>query len=301
MTTKKFDVYQNITEKMIASLEQGVIPWRKPWTGMSPAYNIITGKHYSLLNCLCLSQSTAYATFAQWSSLGGKIKKGRKSEMVCYWQMLKKTNKDEDGKVTETAIPFLKHYAVFPLDDIEWPKGISEKVQEILDKHNQEVHYEHDRNALIEKVLSEYREREGITLSEESGDKACFSPSLDDITVPEMSQFEKSEEYYSTLAHEHTHSTGVKKRLDRDMSGKFGSKSYAREELVAEMGAAFLLSMFGIESDDSFDNNTAYIQAWLEALKNDNRLVVTAAGKAQKAVEYILNGKTAEQIDQEME
>ena len=150
-----------------------------------------------------------------------------------------------------------------------------------------------------ERLIAYYVDREGIKFNNVKGDRAYYSPSSDSITLPLFKQFKNAEEYYGTAFHEMTHSTGVEKRLGRDMKGWFGDPKYAKEELVAELGSAFLCNRFGIEQ--TIDNSTAYIQSWLSALKNDKKLVFEAAKNATKAADFITDGFTVEEPKEEPE
>ncbi|MBR3379284.1 MAG: hypothetical protein IKG72_04010 [Bacillus sp. (in: Bacteria)] len=135
-------------------------------------------------------------------------------------------------------------------------------------------------------------EREGVTLKVVHGDKACYSPTTDTVTMPMPEQFKNNEEYYSTLFHELTHSTGHQKRLNRiTKNAAFGDESYSAEELVAEIGSASILATLGIENDKTIRNSTAYIQNWLKALRNDKHLIITASARAEKAIKLILGIK----------
>lgn len=293
----KKDAYQMITDKMIESLKEGEIPWVKPWVGCDLPYNVTTGKTYSLLNCINLQDSGAYATYKQWQGFGGQVRKGAKSKMICFWSMTHKKVKNDKGMEEDVTIPFLRHYNVFHVSDVEFENGVPKRVQKQLDKHSTNVNFEHDKNEVAENILSSYAARTNLNVIETESDSAYFSPAEDKVVVPELKQFKGIDEYYSTKIHEFVHSTGAKSRLNRDMGGGFGSKQYAREELVAEMGASFLLNILGMTSQSAQNNNVAYVQSWIEVLEKDPRAIVVAAGKAQKAVEYILDNKDVKFFD----
>lgn len=293
----KKDVYEMVTNRMIEQLEQGTIPWVKPWNASRP-FNLVSGKGYSLLNTLCLKSAGAYATFKQWQTMGGRVKKGSKAEIVCFWTMVKHTEKDENGAEKESTIPVLKYYNVFPIECVEFGEKVPKKVSDYLNREPGKT-FQHDRNDLAEKIFTDYLKRERIKYEEAESDSAFYDPSNDLIHLPKLEQFEALEEYYSTKAHEFTHSTGHKNRLDRKTGNKFGSKDYAREELTAEMGAAYLLALLGMDAEKAFSNSAAYIQGWIQTLKNDPHAVVVAAGKAEKAINLLLNNKTVEQFDME--
>ena len=276
-------VYEMVTDRIISQLENSVIPWEKPWTGIqSGAYNRISKHSYSLLNQMLLKHEGEYATFKQWTELGGHIKKGEKSEIVVFWRLQPIEEETDDGTKQIRQIPLLRYYNVFHISQVDGIKPLENKAFTEL---------EPIENA--EKVLNEYLTREHLTLEHTASNEAYYSPSRDLIHLPLMEQFKNQAEYYSTAFHEVTHSTGHKSRLNRlgeDLKiASFGSEDYSKEELVAEIGSANLLNMLGIETDRSFRNSTAYIQSWLSVLKSDVKFIVSASSKAEKAVKYILN------------
>lgn len=278
----KKSVYEMITERIIEQLENGVIPWQKPWSGThSGAYNRISNRPYSLLNQLLLKHGGEYATFKQWSGLGGKIRKGEKSEIVTFWKIQQIEEINEDGEKTIKQLPLLRYYNVFHISQVD---GVEPQEQlKISDLESIEE---------AENIKNEYMNREHLKIFETVTNKAFYTPTFDYIEVPCKEQYQNIEEFYSTLFHEMIHSTGHKNRLGRletGASAHFGSKTYSKEELVAELGSAALVNMLGIETEKSFRNSGAYIQNWLQALKNDNKFIVSASSKAEKAVKYILN------------
>ena len=271
------DVYQEVTDRIISQLEQGVIPWHRPWAGADLAISHSTGKPYSLLNQIILSRPGEYLTFNQVKQAGGKVKKGAKAGMVVFWKWLEKEDEENPGETKK--IPFLKYFNVFHIDDCE---GVERK-------HTEENPNTCEPVEAAEAIISDYLTRSGVTLTHEAGGRAYYQPSMDMVVLPLIEQFFEVSEYYSTAFHELTHSTGHESRLDRlSKTAHFGSEDYSKEELVAEIGAATLVSRVGLETPSSFSNNAAYIQSWLKALKNDKRLIVSAAGKAEKAVRLIL-------------
>lgn len=273
-------VYEIVTDRIIEELEKGVIPWRKPWTGgRGGAYNRISRKPYSLINQMLLQHSGEYATFKQWQALGGKVRKGEKSEIVVFWKMIETETVKADGTTEKKTVPMLRYYSVFHVSQIE---GV-----EPLEKPFEDV----EPIEAADKIIVDYVSREGLTFVETVTDEAYYSPSRDMVQVPCKEQYGAIAEYYSTTFHELTHSTGHAKRLNRLTTGikaAFGGEEYSKEELTAEIGAASLLNHLGIETPDSFRNSAAYIQSWLKALRGDARMIVTAASRAEKAVAYIL-------------
>ena len=273
------DIYSAVTDRIIAQMEQGIIPWKKPWVSNGKAISHATGKPYSLLNQMLLGRPGEYLTFKQCREAGGHVKKGEKSSMVVFWKWIEQED-EETGETKE--IPFLRYYNVFHIDQCE---GIQAK-------YTTEAHFP-DGASTVEKaqeIIYDYLEREGVKLTHSEGDRAFYRPSTDEIILPIRKQFVSTAEYYSTVFHELTHSTGHISRLNRlDKVADFGSDVYSKEELVAEIGAAALVNHVGLETSTSFSNNAAYIQNWLSVLKGDKRFIVSAAGKAEKAVTQILN------------
>lgn len=274
----KNPVYSYVTEEIIKQLEKGIVPWRKPWnTKENPAINYVTRRPYRGINTLLLSKAGEYLTFKQVQRLGGKIKKGSKSYMVVFYKIEKNTTKDENGEEKANTWFILRYYRVFHLDDIE---EIPSKVEK--PKSNNSSLTE------AEKILSLYTDKPGI--SHANHGRAYYSPVEDYINVPPIECYNNEQEYYSTLFHECIHSTGHKDRLNRfnekeNRSAAFGSESYSKEELIAEIGSAMLCSITGIQN--TLENSAAYISAWLKRLKEDKKLIVQAANKAQAAADYI--------------
>lgn len=277
-------ICQMVTDRLIAEMEKGVIPWEKPWTGTGAgAISHSTGKPYSLLNQFILSRPGEYLTFNQCKAEGGKVKKGAKGMPVVFWKQVKITETKEDGSTADKLIPMLKYYTVFHVEDCEGIKA----------KYAAEPRTAHDPIKEAETIIDRYEYREQLKIIRaDITDKAYYSPGLDLVQVPALEQYSRPEEYYSTLFHELTHSTGHKSRLNRFTGAAacaaFGSEEYSREELVAEIGAATLNNHCGIETPHSLRNSAAYLQGWMKAIKNDPAMIITAAGKAEKAVNYIV-------------
>lgn len=276
------NVYQMVTDRIIAELEKERIPWKKCWSGSrSGAYNRITKKPYSLMNQMLLGQSGEWATYKQWQESGGRIRKGEKASFVTFWKLQPYEETNADGETEIKQIPLLRYYNVFHISQVEGVKPLEDvKLNDI------------EPIAEAERIKEAYKEREHIQIKEVISNEAFYSPSGDYIQVPCKEQYQNANEFYSVLFHEITHSTGHKTRLDRFTTGAaamFGSETYSKEELVAELGSAIILNQLGIETPQTFKNSAAYIQNWLQVLKNDNKFIVSASSKAQKAVEYILN------------
>ena len=273
------DIYKEITDRIISQMESGVIPWSKPWVASGKAISRSTGKPYSLLNQMLLGRPGEYLTFKQCQEAGGKVRKGEKSSMVVFWKWIEQED-EETGEKKE--VPFLRYYNVFHIDQCE---GITAK-------HTTETTFPEDAEPLeaAQDIIYDYLSREGVKLSHQEGDRAFYHPATDEVVLPIRKQFVSTAEYYSTVFHELTHSTGHAKRLNRlNRPSFFGTEDYSKEELVAEIGAATLINHVGLETSTSLRNNAAYIQNWLAVLKDDKRFIVSAAGKAEKAVALILN------------
>lgn len=277
------NVYELVTNRIIEQLENNIIPWEKPWSGtIDGAFNRVSKKPYSILNQILLKYGGEYASFKQWKDLGGHIRKGEKSEIVVFWKMYPIKEKQDDGTEIVKTIPLLKYINVFHISQVDGVEPLKQKVTHDIEPIDK-----------AEKILNDYWNRENITIEHVKGDKAFYSPMFDKIQLPLFEQFKQSEEYYSTAFHESVHSTMKTSRCNRqeDRKGKvvsFGSEEYSKEELVAEVGSAQLMNMVGIETTKSFRNSTAYIQSWLKVLRNDNKFIVSASSKAEKAVNYIL-------------
>jgi antirestriction protein ArdC len=280
-----FDLYQTVTDQIVAMLEAGVVPWRSPILGRSKAghpKNLNTGRQYRGVNVFLLAftafakgyGSSHWLTFNQAKERGGMVKRGEKSSMVVFWKQYETTDK-ETG--LPTTVPVLRYYNVFnaeQVDGIEIPDAVK---FEPLDFKPIDA---------AEAIAKGYA---GGPVIEHGGQQAFYQASTDTIHLPEPARFASSEEYYSTLFHEQSHSTGHSSRLDRKLDTApmpFGSPDYGKEELVAEMSAAFLCGHAGIQPS-VITNQAAYIAGWLKQLKLDKKLVISAAGQAQRAADWI--------------
>lgn len=288
MTKEKFNIYQEITNRIIKQLEQGQIPWQKPWAGvMTGAYNRVSKKPYSLLNQMILEHDGEYATYKQWTELGGTVRKGEKSEIVVFWKILKKNTTNSKGEEVEQTIPYLRYINVFHISQVDGVEPLNKELAQ------------HEPIAEAEKIKTDYVNKEHLLIREKVTNDAYYSPTHDYIQVPCKEQYKDIMMFYSTLFHEMIHSTGHKNRLDRfdnnTQLASFGSEDYSKEELIAEIGSASLMNIIGIETVKTFKNSAAYIQSWLRVLKKDNKFIVSASSKAEKAVNYIL-GITSKEV-----
>jgi len=276
------NVFEIVTQTILDHLDKGVIPWKKPWnSNIILPRNLQTGKVYRGINVwLLLASSYAspyWLTFNQIRERGGSVMKGEKSSIVVYWNFKEVDESNQDtGETEHKKIPFLKYYRVFNVQQCE---GLAYPDQP------EEDHL--DPIAEAERILAGYQGRPEI---KHGFVKACYNPFEDLVKMPHKASFINLEEYYSTIYHELTHSTGHQSRLNREAMNKpaaFGSKTYAREELVAEMGAAYLCGISGI-AQATIENSAAYIKGWRDTISQDPKLVVMAAAMAQKAVHHIL-------------
>lgn len=286
------DIYSTITNRILAALEAGTVPWHQPWAGGNAGcISYSTGKPYSLLNHLLLDGvSGEYITFLQATQAGGHVRKGEKGKTVVFWMPFE-TVDEKTGEIEQHF--YLRYYTVFHLNQCEgirprWAVSVSPAVSTL----------QPDQTA--KSVIQDYVHRSGVRLTVKQSDSAYYRPSADEVVIPALRQYQQMEAYYSTAFHELTHSTGHASRLNRiaDIAA-YGSQAYSKEELVAELGSAFLVHHCGLETPDSFNSSAAYIAGWLKALQNDKRLIVSAAGAAEKAVALILNRKEREAEDGE--
>ena len=297
--------YQEITNQVIAALEQGTVPWRSPVvTGQRPlAYNYVSQKQYRginffLLNFLRPHVQGAFLTFKQAKNLGGKVRKGAKAQRVYFF---KRYYRDANGKgISETAAqelkdrgvsvdctPFLKSFPVFNVEDVE---GIDFNLPEQAEVKT----FAHDPVETAEQFIAGIQNGPAIVTSTTSGNR--YRTRQDTILMFPRDRYRTAADYYETLFHELTHATGHADRLAREgitEPCRLGSAKYAREELTAEMGSAFLCALNGIQPQ--IENSAAYIAHWLERLKNDQHLVYKAAAQAQAAVDFLRRPPTAPQ------
>lgn len=282
------DVYAEVTAKIICELEEGRFPWVQPWdssvaSGPGLPRNALSGRRYSGVNVLLLwgaaigggYPSQSWLTFKQALEAGGNVRKGEKGTMVVYADRF--IPEAEKARAVETggdarAVPFLKRFTVFNLAQCEGLRSGLAVDPVPLPEREIIPHAE----ALIEATGADIRI---------GGDKAFYSPSGDFIQVPPQPAFRDQINYYRTVFHELSHHSGAAHRLNRDLSGRFGSKPYAREELVAEISAAFICATLGIVPTV---RHADYVGSWLEVLREDNRAIFRAASQASKAADYIL-------------
>lgn len=285
------NVYQMVTDRIIKDLESGNIPWEKPWintSGTDVARSHGDGRCYSLLNQMLVGIPGEYVTWNQAKKEGGHIKKGAKSSWVVFFKTNYVEITDKDGKTVLTdagdpmtkPVPILRYSNVFHIEDTE---GITPKY--VISKGPVSDNLPITE---IDAAVSRYLTESGVKLRHYEQGQSYYSPGADEVILPHMNQFQNAESYYATLFHELGHSTGHKDRLAREMGKTFGDAKYSREELVAEITSAVLCNHFGIDTSKVQRNTAGYIQHWLKVLKEDNRMVVVASGRAEKAVNMIL-------------
>jgi antirestriction protein ArdC len=286
--TEKLDVYSRVTNKIIADLERGNLTWLQPWQAGHQAGPVSRplragGKAYRGVNVLMLwaaAMEKGYScplwlTYKQAAELGGQVRKGEHGSLVVYADKITKTGTDDTGADVEIKIPFMKGYTVFNAEQID---GLPGHFYATVPPLNNEI----NRLDPVESFFASTKAN-----IQHGGNRAFYSPDRDLVQMPELQSFRDSESYYATLAHEMTHWTRHETRLNRDLGRKrFADAGYAMEELVAEIGAAFLCADLGI-IPETRDDHAAYIASWLTVLKDDKRAIFTAASHAQKAADYL--------------
>lgn len=287
---QKTNIYDETTQAIISALESADIgKFEKPWfnIGIAPL-NAISRKPYRGINHVLLGfkpyTSKFYASYKQWKEKDCQVNKGEKGHRVVFW------NFTED-KDTGKEYAFLRYYTVFNAEQVtgDYAQSLDSSLQNV--KLNS-----HEAIASAETLAQSYLANEQIKLIQ--GDSAYYNSGSDIICNPQIGQFKDAQSYYATLLHEMTHSTGHARRLNRPLANSFGSKDYAKEELIAELGAAMLCGTLGISSTPRKDH-AQYISSWLQILQNDKRFVISAAGKAQKACDYIIKAASGIEAQEE--
>ena len=288
----KADVYQEVTDKIINLMETHGANWCKPWESNGLAsglpFSVTSRAAYSGINVVLLwaagYASSEWGTFKAWQAKGAKVKKGEKGTPIIFFKQLPVKDKDTDQK---KLIPMIKQFYVFNAEQVEGYEPEPIKTLEPLE--------------LLDNA-EKFIKNTGATIHKVAGDNAYYRPSTDSITVPLPEQFkgeahsDRLHGYYGTVLHELTHWTGSKKRLDREKGIRYGDEKYAKEELIAELGAAFLCAELGISSEPREDH-AHYLNSWLKALKDDKKLIVKAASQARKACEFLKELQPAAQSE----
>jgi len=270
-----------IVEKIVEALGKGEIPWRKPWRSVA-AHNAISGSEYRGVNALVLNLASHYPdprflTYKQAAELGAQVKKGEKGWPVIFYSTIKKSGESEGGENTASekakTFRFMKHYTVFnasQCDGMPEREEAAAPVAQIME---------------ADEIIKRMPRAPKIV----DGSRACYIPSQDIVNMPpKTAHWTSSSAYYDTMFHELTHATGHESRLERDLGGNFGGEKYAKEELVAEIGAQFLCQSSGINRAEVEENAVAYCQNWSRVLKNDPKMIFYAAAKAQAAHDFIM-------------
>lgn len=293
--TDRIDIYNRVTNTIIASLENGVRPWHRPWAAEHAAGRITrplraNGEPYKGINILMLWEAAethgftapTWITFKQAKQLGGNVKKGERGSLVVYADRMTRTDTGEDGEETERDVYFMKGYTVFNVEQVEGLPALD-------DAHSAPALDEMQRIDRAELFFG----NTGADIRH-GGTRAFYAPTPDHVQLPPFIAFEDAQSYYATLAHELTHWTKHPTRLNRDLGGKrFGDEGYAREELVAEIGAAFLCCDLNLTLTPR-DDHAAYLADWLKVLKADKRAIFQAAAHAQKAADHLHRLQPAE-------
>lgn len=297
---KPFDIYQTITDLICEQIAQGVAPWNKPRLtvdlgagSQNRAINMVSKKPYEGINALILGCSPynvpIFLTFNQAKDLGGTVRRGAKSLPVVFWQKLKT---DKDSGAEKAGAPFvLRYYSVFNVmeTDLDYSAFLAPKPAEAEPTEAKKI-------PSCEAIIEGYAGRPLLVHHDQ--EQMFYSPGMDIVNMPDQARFdEEPARYYHVFFHELIHSTGHGSRLDREgivgVAG-FGSPTYSKEELTAELGAAFLSSVAGIDTPDLITNSAAYLENWLSVLKADKKFLFTAAASASKATKYILGESYAE-------
>ena len=286
-TQPRTDVYSRVTSKIIADLEKGVRPWQRPWNAEQAAGRISrplrhNGTPYRGVNILllwCEAQEKGYSapvwmTFKQAQQLGATVRKGEHGSLVVFADRFTKTETDQQGQESAREIPFMKGFTVFNVEQIDGlPPNYHAKPQEPGEPVA--------RIAEAERFF----DATGATV-QHGGNQAFYAPARDLVQMPPRESFKDAESYCAILAHELTHWTSHPDRLARELGKRFGDRAYAAEELIAEMGSAFLCADLGIASEVREDH-TAYLACWLDVMKADSRAIFAAASQAQRAADYL--------------
>lgn len=284
-------IYQMVTDQIIRQLEQvDASDFKTPWfcIGHSPVN--LRGNAYRGINHVLLSHadygSNIWATFRQWKEKDCSVRKGERSQIVVLWKFFDETD-DEGDSTGKTGAVMVRYFRVFNSDQVEgeFARAAEQKFRDKLK--------DHDPIGEAEAFVRGYLQQERLPLR--LSDRAYYTGGIaEHIAMPEIGQFDSPESYYSVFAHEITHSTGNAKRLDRDLSGRFGDKAYAFEELVAELGSAMICGALGLEQRPRIDH-AQYIKGWLSCLRDDPKFIISAASHAQKAADFARESAGANQ------
>ncbi len=277
---KAQELFEQVTADLMAAIEAGAGEWRMPWRCLGSGLpRSVDGRSYRGWNALVLAMvatdrgwtSSTWATYRSWQRHGAQVRRGERGTQVVLWKPTERREQDSDGDDTVHRSLFARTFTVFAAEQVD--DGDSWLTPTVVPEGERLEQADRYFAAIGADIIH-------------GGDRACYVPALDRIRLPHLGQFDTPAAYYSTAAHEHTHWTGHCDRLDRDMSGRFGSDAYGAEELVAELGAAFWCAQFGLEPATRHDH-AAYLGGWLRILGDDARALVAACGHAQRAVDLL--------------
>ena len=297
-TTSNIDLYQIVTDQIIASLERGVIPWQRPWAEAGIPANLLSKRQYRGINLWLLLllnyDRNLFLTWDQIKQSGGSVNKGEKGHIVVYWQQTKRPSETDADKVK--LVPLLRYYKIYNITQCrDIPEHLIPKGDATIKEFIPKMECESIIQTMTDAPVIEHKQQQ-----------AYYNITTDVINMPKKKSFKTVDSYYSTLFHELVHSTGAEKRLGRktlmDMV-PFGTPSYAMEELIAEMGSAYLCRFAGILPNE-IENTVAYLDNWLGVFKKDKRFLITASGQAQKAVDMVLGSKeegSKDEVDESKE
>jgi antirestriction protein ArdC len=294
MNQQTHDIYQKVTQQIIEAMQRGAGSYRMPWhvTGADcfAPVNVVSKRPYRGINVLLLwllaehhgYTSGEWATYFQWQELGAQVRMGEKAALIVFWKISERSREESDDQEEPASNRSIlaRGYCVFNAAQVD---GYSPKPSPVLP--------ESERIESAERFFA----RLGVTVRH-GGSRACYSPQEDVIHMPPFSSFRDAAAYYSVFGHEATHATGAEHRLNRDLKPRFAEETYAMEELVAELGAAFLCSTLGLANEPR-EEHAAYLANWLKVLKQDKRAIFAAASQAQKAVDW-MRARSEEQPSQ---
>lgn len=295
--SKADEAVEALVNRVISAIENDPGSWTKPWVdGLAGGIpiNVSSKDRYRGTNVFVLALagfgSPVWGTYKQWADLGAQVKKGSTSTVGVFWKILKKEEKGADGSSEEVKIPFLRHFNLFNLEQVDVPADslAAKRVKELVGTEERTVDRIDHAQEFFAAVGADVRELEGNS-------SAYFSPTSDFISIPGINQFKDAESYYATLGHEHIHWTGHKDRLDRIVSTTFGSEDYAGEELIAELGSALLCAHLGLSAEPRPDH-AQYLASWLKVLKETPKVLLKSATKASAALEFLIEAAAAEEV-----
>lgn len=276
------DVYDIVTRQLLTLMAEGKCPWRKPWhtVGTGLPTNAVSGREYRGANTWLLGSAPysdrRWVSYKQARELGGSVRKGERSSVAVFWKLIEKTGRATDSAEGPERVPLLRYYSVF---NIEQCDGLILPPEVTVARHDR-----------IESAEDTVRKMPLRPIISESGNEAWYMPATDRINIPPMGCFESADSFYATLLHELAHATGHERRLGRKevrTVARFGSDDYSAEELTAELASAYVCAEIGLDNS-LLENSAGYLSGWLSALNNDPRMFVLAAGRAQRAADYIL-------------